>query len=62
MSETENLAAFGIEQKSPERPESACVRWADCGEVAPGQTTLCPSCLTRARHRGHGRGREVLDD
>jgi hypothetical protein len=55
-----SLADFGVEQEAPERPESACVRWRECGEVVPGNGRLCGSCLSVARQRGDGLGRTVI--
>jgi hypothetical protein len=55
-----SLADFGIEQPAPERPENACVRWRECGEVVPANGALCALCLSQARQRGDGLGRTVL--
>nr|BDD45096.1 hypothetical protein 28 [bacterium] len=42
----------------PSRPEGACVNWADCGNMTPGETAtnnmMCDSCLDAARSGGAG--------
>jgi hypothetical protein len=46
------------DEVAPERPDGACVRWAECGNFPPGHpesnNRICDECLDALRAEGRG--------